>query len=349
MEATVFNLKTLRIILLTIFVIFSVAKAREIKDMTGRKVVLPDKITKVISVSPPGTYLLYAIDPYVVAGLNFPFTEEEKKYLLPRFYNLPVIGGFFGQGRTLNVEEVLKIKPDFILIWAWNWKDSALQEKIEKSLKPLGIPWVNVKLDRLEDYPDAILFLGDILNKKDRSKKLYQYAINTFKEVKSVVDKIPPEKRIRVYYAEGPDGLQTEREKSVHAELIPMAGGINVHKGDPLDHYGKEQVSMEQVLMYNPDVILVEDRRFYEKIFLDHRWRNIKAVREKRVYLIPRLPFNWFDRPPSFMRILGLKWLTNILYPDYYKIDIIKETKEFYKLFLQVNITDKEAKEILNK
>ena len=73
----------------------------------------------------------------------------------------------------------------------------------------------------------------------------------------------------------------------------------------------------------------------------------MKAVKDKKVYLIPHAPFNWFDRPPSFMRILGLKWLTNILYPKEYKIDIVKEAKDFYRLFLGVELSTNEMKQVI--
>jgi len=46
---------------------------------------------------------------------------------------------------------------------------------------------------------------------------------------------------VSVYYAEGTDGLATERETSVHAELIGLAGGRNVHKGEALDHMGMQK------------------------------------------------------------------------------------------------------------
>ena len=40
------------------------------------------------------------------------------------------------------------------------------------------------------------------------------------------------------------------------------------------------------------------------------------AVREKRVYLSPTAPFGWIDRPPSLNRVIGLKWLAGLFYPE---------------------------------
>jgi len=79
----------------------------------------------------------------------------------------------------------------------------------------------------------------------------------------------------------------------------------------------------------------------------DPRWRFLRAVKTRRVHLIPKAPFNWFDRPPSFMRILGVKWLASILHPDLFPLDLLRETREFYALFLGVHLDDKALEDIL--
>jgi iron complex transport system substrate-binding protein len=93
--------------------------------------------------------------------------------------------------------------------------------------------------------------------------------------------------------------------------------------------------------------MIVQEKMFYDKINTLPIWSNINAVKNHRVYLIPKAPFNWFDRPPSFMRIMGLKWLMRALYPKQYKIDINKETKDFYKLFMNIELKDDQLQEIL--
>ena len=56
---------------------------------------------------------------------------------------------------------------------------------------------------------------------------------------------------------------------------------------------------------------------------------RIKAVRNEKVYLIPNQPFDWFERPPSFMCLPGAKWLAHLLYPERYRTDIIKRGPVF--------------------
>jgi len=108
-----------------------------------------------------------------------------------------------------------------------------------------------------------------------------------------------------------------------------------------------QKVSMEQVLQYDPHVIVSQEALFLSKLVADPKWKNISAVRNRRIYRIPSTPFNWFDRPPSFMRLLGLKWMVYHLYPRIYPIDLVAETQRFYQLFLNVTLDEAEARKLL--
>ncbi|MDD3845002.1 MAG: ABC transporter substrate-binding protein [Syntrophorhabdaceae bacterium] len=338
------TLCTLIVLVLAALLPTTQLNARELTDIFGGKVVVPDHIRKAYATSPPATYMLYAIDPAVLAGLNTPVRKWEKRYLRKQIQRLPVLGGWYGQGYVPNIEMVLKVNPQIIIVPSLH---SAIDERTNHTLKDVPIPAVSVKMDTLASYPDAFTTLGEALGRQRRAKKLSVYARKTAAQIARIVDTLPSDRRVSVYYAEGEDGLSTECGASMHVELIELAGGLNVHRCASKTGYGMEKVSLEQVLLYNPDVILVFERLFFKSILSDPRWRQIKAVREGKVYLIPRQPFNWFDRPPSFMRVLGLKWLTNLLHPELYPVDIVKETQSFYTLFLDVNLTRKEASAIL--
>lgn len=322
------------------------SEARQITDMAGRRVEVPDVIRKVYGTSPPATYMVYAIDQGMVAGLNSPLNRSEKQYLNPRMQKLPVIGGWFGQGRTANLETLLQVRPDIVLVWL-RQQMSAVNEKAEQAMKPLGIPMVHIVIDSLSDYPAAFRFLGELFNQQDRARALGLYAEQALEDAAAVRAAIPDADRVPVYYAEGADGLSTECHTSVHAELIPLCGGENVHRCIENNIYGMQKLSMEQVLRYDPQVIVFHEPLFCERLATDSKWKNISAVRNGRVYRIPRTPFNWFDRPPSFMRLLGLKWMANHLYPSAYPIDLVAETQCFYQLFLNVTLDEAAARRLL--
>lgn len=323
------------------------ADAREIVDMIGRKVTVPDRITKAVALSPPGTYLLHAVAPDVVAGLNFPLWEEERKYTVPKFRSLPVIGGRVGEGRLLNVEVLMKIAPDVAILWARSGALDAIDREYERTLGKVGVPVVCVQFDGLRGYPAALRFMGDLLGRSERAELLALYAVEAIGRVDRALGSLPPTSRRSVFYAEGMEGLATDGDGSMHTELIPLAGGRNVHRAPPKTMMGMEIVSLEQVFLYDPDVILVKERAAFARILSEPRWRDLRAVRDKKVFLIPHVPFNWFDRPPSFMRILGAQWLTQLLHPDRCAWDMVAETKRFYRLFLGVELTDAMAREVL--
>src|SRR5581483_6761981 len=108
-------------------------------------------------------------------------------------------------------------------------------------------------------------------------------------------------------------------------------------------------VSFEQVLQWNPDVIVTLDPAFYESVFTHPLWRALPAVRARRVYLAPSLPFGWFDRPPSANRLIGVKWLLAVLYPEHARIDLRAEARRFYRLFYHVQLSDAQVEELLTR
>lgn len=120
-----------------------------------------------------------------------------------------------------------------------------------------------------------------------------------------------------------------------------------MHKCAARSAFGMESINFERVLSYNPEVILVYERDFYSQIYSDPKWRHIDAVKNRRVYLLPKGSFSWFDRPPSFMKIMGLQWLMNVLHSEHYPLDLNTETKRFYKLFLQLDLNELDLKVIL--
>lgn len=101
-------------------------------------------------------------------------------------------------------------------------------------------------------------------------------------------------------------------------------------------------MSPEQILAWNPDIIITWDRNFHDKLAKgsDPLWQGIKAVKDGRVYLAPTAPFGWIDRPPSINRLIGLRWLANLFHGARFPFDIRQDTRAFYKLFYHVDVTD---------
>lgn len=318
------------------------AGKREIIDMAGRRVMIPDKIRTVYAPSPYGFTMLCSVAPDRLPGLLQPLQNEELRFLPSCLHHLPVIG------MLPSIDLIAAARPDVVIVWAE--KKKPFHRKSEEALNNLNIPFVYVIIDDLvdlRDYPAAYSFVGRLLDCETAVAPKVEYCRQTLSETETVLKQIPSEKRPGVYYAQGRDGLATEFDDSLHAHLLKLAGDVNVHRGQIQTHAGMEKVSIEQVAAAAPDIILALDKAFFADVFRNPAWKQVEAVRNHRVHLIPSLPFNWFDRPPSFMRFLGLKWLMQLLYPDFYQDNMIEETRTFFALFLDVTISAADAAELL--
>lgn len=313
------------------------AQAKEITDMAGRKVNVPDKIERVFGSAPPLNVLLHAVAPETMVGLSFPVSEEAKPLFPARLQGLPVAGGIFGMGQQMNAETVLGLKPDIALAWKSPFIDVA---RIESAFVKTGVPVVFIQLDTLADWPAALRYTGKLLGHEKTAEAQAVHVEQTLAKVSKFVAIIPESKRPRVYYAEGPDGLATDCNTSFHTEAIELAGGYNVYRCQPKDHTGMERISLEQVIAFNPEIIVTHERNFAAIVRNEPRWQGIKAVKEGRIYLVPKWPHNWIDRPPSVMRVLGVQWLASVFYPNAFAFDVHTQSRAFYTLFLGVTPSD---------
>lgn len=199
--------------------------------------------------------------------------------------------------------------------------------------------------------PDAYRTAGKILGNEDHAEELAAYCENAYQEVTDAVAQVPESERITVYYAEGPDGLKTEPQQSPHFTTFAVAGAVDAAQCEMNGGGGMTQVSLENVITWNPQVIIAWDDTYQsgadDLIRTSSDWESIDAVQNGRVYTLPCLPYAWGDRPPSVTRYIGMQWLANKLYPEYYDVDMVAKTQEFYKLFYQVDLTEEQAKEVL--
>lgn len=317
---------------------------KEVTDMSGRKVTIPTKVNKVCSLSNNTTVDLYTLAPDKLVGLSFAPKAEAKKYLGDKYFNIPVLGTT--SDKKLDYESVLKLKPDLIVC---SDEDEVYPaDDIQEQLK---IPVVKVPTD-LESTDKVYEFLGECLGEEQRAKELADYSRKTIDNIKSLVKDIPEDKKVKVYYAEGGTGLQTDISGNVHTEVLDLVQGKNVADISETKVGSMASVSMEQVISWNPDVILegatATKGDFFNNVYNDKKWADVKAVKDKKIYKTPALPFNFFDRPPSAVRIIGIQWLANLLYPEYVKLDIDKEVKNFYKTFYKYDLTGGDVKELLD-
>jgi iron complex transport system substrate-binding protein len=317
---------------------------RVITDMAGRNVKIPLKISKVLSTSPPPTTFIYMLAPEKLGGWVGGAPKDAGKIFPKKYNNIPNMGW---ERSETNYEAYIAARPDIVFIgieagMAFTNAET-VQEKFGK------IPVVCIENSRnATGYAKTITFMGDVLGVPERAKILNDYYLGVLKEVQDKVSGIPQEKRTRIYYAEGNNGLATDPSGSPHSQLIDVCGGYNVAICENSSASGMTEVTMESVLMWKPDIIITTSREFINQVYKDETWKMIPAVKNRNIHLTPSNPFNWFDRPPGVNRIVGIPWTAHLLYPDIFTEDWFREkAKRFYSLFYHYELSDEELTSIL--
>jgi len=286
---------------------------------------------KVFGGTQPVQWLVYAVAPQSLCALNFAYTNTQKAFLEPGFCSQPVVGGWNGGG--LNLEVLLAIKPDVVVLEESTRRNPVAEENLQKA----GIRLQKVSLQSLDEYPSAFEQTGGLCGDPNRGKMLSAECRKILNDVRSVIPAGEISARPSVYYAGGADGLETVGGEKGHAQVIGYAGGRNIFPAEGMKK-GRFQVSPEQIMAADPDVILVRDGDLFRNIFRDAKWSALKAVRNHRVYRIPGMPVNWFDQPPSCMQILAARWLSEKLYPGR-NSDFNAFVGRFYRIFLQIELS----------
>ncbi|WP_413709853.1 iron ABC transporter substrate-binding protein [Rhizobium sp. Rhizsp82] len=310
-------------------------QARTITDAAGRKVEIPDTVTRVLAAGPPASVLVYVLAPDKLTGWVRQPGDAEKQFLMPSVRDLPTFGQLTGKSGTANMEAVLAAKPDIIIdVGTVNPTYASLADKVQAQT---GIPYVLID-GSFARSAETLREAGDILGAGDRAEKLATYAAAKISDLNAKLASIPESDRPRVYYGRGPEGLETGLSGSINLEILGAAGATNVAAA--AGKGGLTQVSLEQILSWKPDTILAASGKFAASVKSDPLWKDLDAVKNNRVFVTPSLPFGWFDSPPGINRLIGISWLEHLFYPKQFTGDLKADVREFFTLFYQVDLTD---------
>ena len=322
-----------------------------IKDMAGRSVTIPTKISGVVSTGQPGAVMLYTLCREKLVAWNSQLSAESLVYISENIRKLPVVGSMQGGNTTASKEAIVSLAPNLIVYMTTI--ESSTVSTADSIQESMGIPVVVVKFD-IKNMGESYRFLGGILGCAEKAESLGAYCDNLVKEVSLVASGISKEKRVTFYYTAGGKGFQTAPSGSTHTEIIEIAGGVNV-VDLKAESNGRLTVNMEQVMTWAPDVIIAAasdsaSSSVYKQIMSGgDTWGKLSAVKNKNVLTAPMLPFSWLDAPVSVNRIIGLVWIAEKLYPEVYKYDIAEYAKEFYSKFYGIDLTNEQLISILGK
>lgn len=323
---------------------------RTVTDQLGREVTLPDHITRAVVLQHQTLNLLVQLN---AADEIIGVMSSWKKQLGPAFARfmpgierLPTPGDL----TQVNIESLLALHPQVVFVA--NYAPQAMIQQIQNA----GIPVVAISLrqdatgeknkmnpsmaDEEQAYNEGlkqgIRLIGAVVDRKDQAETLIRTTFAARKEANAPVADIPDDQRVRVYMA-NPD-LNTYGSGKYTGLMMKHAGALNVAAATVK---GARQVSLEQVLQWNPQVIFVQDRypQVVKQIESDPQWQGIDAVKNHRVWLMPEYAKAWGYPMPEALA-LGELWMAKKLYPSRYNgVDVDGKAQEYYQRFYRVKWT----------
>ena len=316
------------------------ARAATVTDDAGRPVTVPANVKRVFAAGSPAAILLYTLAPDLLLGWPHANQPETCAFLLPAICARPEVGALTGRSNSASPESVAALKPDLILdVGSTAPRYAALAEKVQQQS---GIPYALLDGGILS-LSTTYEKLGRLIGREAAGLDFADYCNMTLGVITNRIAFVAKEQRPRVYYARGPRGLTTGLGGSINVETIELMAR-NV-AGETQG--GLANVSIEQVLLWNPDVIVTIDQDFAANVRGDPAWAAVAAVKNGRVHLSPKMPFGWVDFPPSANRLIGLWWLGKILYPELFKEDLKELTRDFYAKFYHVTPTPEQVEHVL--
>ena len=307
---------------------------RTFTDSTGREVEVPVQIDKVALSGPMAQIVLFALCPDKLVGVSNAWSKEAQEYLDEKYFNMPQIGQLYGGKGELNLETLLQSGAQ-VVIDVGEPKGST-KEDMDSLQQQTGIPFIHITADT-ESYPAAYRMLGDLLNMKDEAQTLAAYCEKIYDRTVSIAGSV---EKANVLYVTGDMGQNVIAAGSYHAEILDLLTNNLAVVDEPSSKGTGNEVSMEQILTWDPDVVIFAPESIYDTVADDAAWQSVTAIKNGAYYEVPFVPYNWMGFPPSVQRYLGMMWLSKVLYPDATaEYDLFSDVQEYYKLFYHCDLT----------
>lgn len=249
-------------------------RAASYTDALGRTVALPAVPQRIVSLAPSVTELLFAIGAGeqvvgVTTFCNYPAEAE----------SLPEIGGF--SAKTISIEAIVALKPELVIA------GTASQQPVVEALEQLNIPVFVLAPTTLEEVYSGLTQLGAITGNAEQAAEVTATMHKRVDAVVARVATIPADQRPTVFYEVFDEPLMSSGPQTFIGQLLDLAGAANIF-GDATEDY--PQISAEVIIERNPAVIVAPsshaDRVTPELLAARPGWEAIRAVQEKRVYII---------------------------------------------------------------
>lgn len=303
-------------------------------DSLGREVTLPSKLSKIAISGPLAQIVVFAIAPEMMVGVANDWGEEAKGLIPDEYYTLPKLGQLYGGKGELNLETLLQSGAE-VVIDVGEQKGS-MTDDLNALQEQTGIPFVHIDC-YTGHMGDTYRTLGALLGKETEGNALGEYCDMVYSRTNKIAESV---EKANLLYCLGDKGQNVIAQGSYHAEVIDLLSNNLAVVESPSSKGTGNEVDMEQILKWNPDVILFAPGSVYATVGEDSAWQGVTAIKEGRYYEVPNGPYNWMGFPPSVQRMLGMMWMAKLLYPETVDYDLQAEVTEYFKLFYHTDLTD---------
>ena len=308
-------------------------ETRVFTDSVGREVTVPAQIDQVAVSGPMAQIVLFALCPDKLVGISNAWDESAAQYLDTEYYNLPLLGQLYGGKGELNLETLLESGAQ-VVIDVGEAKGSIVED-LDALQEQTTIPFVHISAT-LATMDETYTMLGDLLGMPDEAKTLADYCRGTYDRALTIADSV---EKANLLYITGDAGLNVIAQGAYHAEVIDLLSNNLAVVDDPSSKGAGNEVDMEQILNWNPDVILFAPDSIYDTVAGDAAWQGVTAIQNGAYYEVPMGPYNWMGFPPSVQRLLGMLWMAKVLYPAAADFDLYTEAAQYFKLFYHCDLT----------
>jgi iron complex transport system substrate-binding protein len=330
-------------IALILAVLFAVpGRAAGFVDSAERYVVVPDRVARVLPANRSADVLVFVLAPEKLVGWSAPLSRGQRAYLPAKFARLPIVGPLIRPNPAETAQLVARIHPDLIIESGPVTSEAAA--RADWVQQQTGVPYI-VLGNSIQATPPTLRAIGAMLGASQRGEDLARYADYAIDTLRGRLLIAPADERPIVYYGRGPDGLETGLAGSQAIADVDQAGVINI--AARLGRGELTRVTRDQIVVWDPAIIIAQDRSFYNALLRSSAWRGLISVASKHVYLAPADPFGWIDDPAGVNRIIGLYWLAGLFYPDQYQEDLRTNVREFYQKFYNVNLNDRQLEALV--
>ena len=278
---------------------------------------------KIVSLSPSNTEILFAIGAgsKVVGVTDYCNYPPHLKTLIESD-DIQTVGGYWNH----SIQSIMTLEPDLVVISTLKCTNKMnmckvdcglrceINTRIANQLEKLGVDVLTIAPHSMDEVLNNILLIGEVTGNSVEAGNLVK---KLKKRIASIV--VPSKSRTKapgVYFEVWNNPYMTVNSRTWIGDLIILTGGINV--------FGKETsewpiIQSEEVVERNPDIIffpvIPDVPRFWESFEAVKRrpeWENIDAVRNKRLYEIPR---DLISRPGPRL-VEALEIMANAIHPS---------------------------------